>query len=111
VDRDLPLAEAIRRATAAGAGALVVVDPRGVPTGIGQHDAIAAVPEQRRPWVSVASVSRPIDATAAIGRDVGGTELLTEVSRRGREELLVIDPQGLVYGVLLVADIEAALKG
>ena len=111
VDRDLPLAEAIRRATAAGAGALVVVDPRGVPTGIGQHDAIAAVPEQRRPWVSVASVSRPIDGNAAIGRDVGGTDLLAEVSRRGREELLVIDPQGLVYGVLLVADIEAALKG
>jgi Zn-dependent protease len=111
VDRDLPLAEAIRRANAAGAGALVVVDPRGVPTGIGQHDAIAAVPEQRRPWVSVASVSRPIDAAGAIDRDLGGTELLTEVSRRGREELLVLDPQGLVFGVLLVADIEAALKG
>ena len=31
-------------------------------SGIGQHDAIAAVPEQRRPWVSVASVARPIDA-------------------------------------------------
>jgi Zn-dependent protease/CBS domain-containing protein len=111
VDRDLPLAEAIRRATAAGAGAFVVVDARGVPTGIGQQDAIAAVPEQRRPWVSVASVSRPIDGNAAIGRDVAGTELLTEVSQRGREELLVVDPEGLVYGVLLVADIEAALKG
>ena len=71
VDRDLPLAEAIRRANAAGAGALVVVDPRGVPTGIGQHDAIAAVPEQRRPWVSVASVSRPIDA-AGRGRPRSG---------------------------------------
>ncbi len=111
VDRDLPLAEAIRRATAAGAGALVVVDPRGVPTGIGQHDAIAAVPEQRRPWVSVASVARPIDADATIGRDLAGTDLLTEVARSGREELLVVDPQGLVYGVLLMADIEAALKG
>lgn len=111
VDRDLPLAEAIRRATAAGAGALVVVDARGVPTGIGQPDAIAAVPEQRRPWVSVASVARPIDAGAAIGRDLAGTELLTEVAQRGREELLVLDPQGLVYGVLLVADIEDALKG
>ena len=111
VDRDLPLAEAIRRATAAGAGALVVVDARGVPTGIGQHDAIAAVPEQRRPWVSVASVARPIDADATISRDLAGTELITEVARRGREELLVVDPQGLVYGVLLVTDIEAALKG
>ena len=111
VDRDLPLAEAIRRAGAAGAGALVIVDPRGVPTGIGQHDAIAAVPEQRRPWVSVASVARPLDPEAAIGRDVSGTELLAEVSRRGREELLVVDPEGRVFGVLLVADIEAALKG
>ena len=111
VDRDLPLAEAIRRATAAGAGALVVVDPRGVPTGIGQHDAIAAVPEQRRPWVTVASVARPIDAQAAISRDLAGTELLSEVSTRGREELLVVDSQGLVFGVLLLADVEAALKG
>jgi Zn-dependent protease len=111
VDRDLPLAEAIRRATVAGAGALVVVDARGVPVGIGQHDAIAAVPEQRRPWVSVASVARPIDAEVTITRDLSGTDLLTEVARRGREELLVVDPQGLVYGVLLVADIEAALKG
>ncbi len=111
VDRDLPLAEAIRRANAAGAGALVLVDSRGVPTGIGQHDAIAAVPEQRRPWVSVSSVSRPIDGDGAIARDLAGTDLLAEVARRGREELLVVDPDGLVYGVLLVADVEAALKG
>jgi Zn-dependent protease/CBS domain-containing protein len=111
VDRDLPLAEAIRRAAAAGAGALVVVDARGVPTGIGQQDAIAAVPDQRRPWVSVASVARPVDADATISRELSGTDLLAEIARRGREELLVVDPQGLVYGVLLVADIETALKG
>ncbi len=111
VDRDLPLAEAIRRATAAGAGALVVVDATGAPVGIGQQDAIAAVPEQRRPWVSVSSVSRPIDADTAVSQDLSGTDLLTEVSRRGREELLVLDRQGLVYGVLLIVDIESALRG
>ena len=33
VDRDLPLGEAIRRASAAGAGALVIVDARGAPPG------------------------------------------------------------------------------
>ena len=110
VDRDLPLGEAIRRASAAGAGALVVVDARGAPVGIGQHDAIAAVPEQRRPWVSVASVSRPVDADTAIDRDLAGTELLSEVARRGREELLVLDSEGRVYGVLLVVDVEAALR-
>jgi Zn-dependent protease/CBS domain-containing protein len=110
VDRDLPLGEAIRRASAAGAGALVIVDARGVPVAIGHQDAIAAVPEQRRPWVSVSSVSRPIDADTAIDRDIAGTELITEVARRGREELLVLDSEGRVFGVLLVADIDAALR-
>ncbi len=111
VDRDLPLGEAIRRAKAAGAGALVVIDGRGTPTGIGQQDAIAAVPEQRRPWITVGSVSRPIDALSTIDRDLAGTDLLTEVSRRGREELLVLDPTGLIFGVLLVSDVETALRG
>ena len=110
VDRDLPLGEAIRRASAAGAGALVIVDARGAPVAIGHQDAIAAVPEQRRPWVSVSSVSRPIDADTAIDRDLAGTELISEVARRGREELLVLDSEGRVYGVLLVADIDAALR-
>ena len=111
VDRDLPLAEAIRRASAAGAGALVVVDSAGRPIAIGQHDAISAVPEQRRPWVSVASVSRPIDAISTISRELAGTDLIQEVASRGREELLVLDPQGRVFGVLVVADLEAALRG
>jgi Zn-dependent protease/CBS domain-containing protein len=110
VDRDMPLAEAIRRAALAGAGALVVVDARGVPTGIGQHDAIAAVPEQRRPWVSVGSIARPIDERSTISRRLGGTELITQVAQRGREELLVVDDQGLVFGVLLVADVDSALR-
>ena len=110
VGRDLPLGEAIRRAAGAGAGALVIVDARGVPLAIGHQDAIAAVPEQRRPWVSVSSVSRPIDADTAIDRDLAGTELISEVARRGREELLVLDSEGRVYGVLLVADIDAALR-
>ncbi len=110
VDRDLPLAEAIRRAAASGAGALVVVDARGVPTGIGHQDAIAAVPEQRRPWISIGSVARPLDPPAVIPGDLSGTELLAELADREREELLVLDQQGLVYGVLLVADVNAALR-
>lgn len=110
VDRDLPLAEAIRRATAAGAGALVVVDAAGTPTGIGQPDAIAAVPVQRRPWVTVSSVARPLDEGSRLSRDLGGRELLGELAARGRDELLVVDMAGLVYGVLVVSDVEAALR-
>ncbi len=111
VDRELPLAEALRRATVAGAGALVVMDARGMATGIGQQDAIAAVPEARRPWISVGSVSRPVDARSTIGRDLAGTDLITEVAGRGREELLVVDPAGMIFGVLLIRDVEAALRG
>ena len=110
VDRDLPLGEAIRRAALAGAGALVVVDSRGVPVGIGQQDAIAAVPEQRRPWITVGSVARPLDGTGVIPRDLAGTDLVAEVVRSGREELLVVDEHGLVFGVLVVADLDAALR-
>lgn len=110
VDRDLPLAEAIRRAALSGAGALVVVDARGVPIGIGQQDAIAAVPEQRRPWIAVGTVARPIDAQSTVPRDLAGTDLIGEVARKQREELIVLDPQGLIFGVLVVADVEAALR-
>ncbi|MGB8021881.1 MAG: site-2 protease family protein [Candidatus Nanopelagicales bacterium] len=111
VDRDLPLAEALRRAGAAGAGALVIVDHSGAPTGIGHHDAIEAVPPQRRPWITVGSVARPVDEGSVLSSDLAGPQLIAEVAKRGRDELLVIDPGGLVYGVLLVADIEAALRG
>lgn len=111
VERDLPLSEAIRRATNAGAGALVVVDAAGAPTGIGHQGAITAVPEQRRPWVSVGSVSRPVDGASALRGDLAGLDLLREVAERGRDELLVLDPLGRVYGVLLTADLDAALRG
>ncbi len=111
VDPDLPLAEAIRRATSVGASALVVVDKAGTPTAIGHNDAIAAVPVQRRPWIPVSSVATPIDAEARVDRGVAGRTLLAEVARSGRQELLVVDAGGLVYGVLVVADLEAALRG
>lgn len=110
VDRDLPLAEAIRRASAVGAGALVVVDGAGTPTAIGQPDAIAAVPPNRRPWVSVGSVARPLGEGSQISQEVSGSALLGELASRGRDELLVVDGSGLVYGVLVLSDVEAALR-
>lgn len=109
VPRELPLSEALRRASAAGAGALVVVDHLGTPVAIGQQDAIEAVPEQRRPWVTVSAVSRPLDAASTIQRSLVGTALLAEVAQRGREELLVLDEQGMVYGVLVTGDLTSAL--
>ena len=55
------------------------------------------------------TVARQLDAQAVIPRELAGTELLGELGRRGRQELLVIDERGLVFGVLLLADVDAAL--
>ncbi|MDP9396319.1 MAG: site-2 protease family protein, partial [Actinomycetota bacterium] len=58
VPADLPLSEALRRAVDVGARALVVVDAAGNPTALASEAAVVATPENRRPWVPVASVSR-----------------------------------------------------
>ena len=39
-----------------------------------------------------------------------GGDLLAELAQRGREELLVLDDAGLVFGVLVVSELEAALR-
>lgn len=111
VDRDLPLAEALRRCTAAGAAAFVIVDHEGRPTGLGQSAAIQAVPEQRRPWVAAGTVARTLDSQSTIAMDLGGPGLVATVAGRGLSEYLVVDPAGLVYGVLVSADLELALRG
>ena len=60
VDGKVPLAEALRRAQAAGASALVVVDSRGAPVALMNGAAADATPAERRPWVTLTSVSRPL---------------------------------------------------
>ncbi len=51
IQASLPLAEAIRRADAAGARALVIVDHDDKPIAIVNESAVMATPPQRRPWV------------------------------------------------------------
>jgi Zn-dependent protease len=51
VETNTPLSEALRRANAAGARALVVVDADGQPLSLVREAAIVGVPEHRRPWV------------------------------------------------------------
>jgi len=51
VPASLPLAEAIRRADAAQARALVIVDHEDKPIAIVNETAVMATPPQRRPWI------------------------------------------------------------
>ena len=108
-DKDLPLAEALRRMVESGAGAIVVVDPDNKPVGLAEEAAVAAVPEARRPWVAVSNVSRALDPRAVLSVTLTGEPLLQALDAHVAREYLVLDESGLVYGVLTRTDVERAL--
>jgi Zn-dependent protease len=104
---DVPLAEALRRAQAAGAGALVIVDGQGRPTALVNEAAVTATPEQRRPWVSVGGLARSLEGGLIIKADLEGEDLVRAMQAAPATEYLVVEPTGEVYGVLAAADVDA----
>jgi Zn-dependent protease/CBS domain-containing protein len=111
VTATLPLAEAIRRANEEGAGALVIVDHEGRPTGLVSEQAVLATPENRRPWVEVGDLSRSIEPELALSADLSGEDLILAIRRAPASEYLLVEPGGQVYGVLSVTDIDRAFAG
>jgi hypothetical protein len=72
------------------------------------------VPENRRPWVPLASVSRAVDDDNTIPADLSGDELLERLSATPASEYVVVEPaiQGAppqVLGVLATIDVAARL--
>lgn len=110
VPGDLPLAEAIRRAQEAGAGAVITTTPEGDPTGIVNEPAVLATPEERRPWVPVSSVARTLDGGLRLPADISGEELVTAISNRPSEEYLLVEADGTILGVLTTADVDRAFR-
>jgi Zn-dependent protease/CBS domain-containing protein len=106
VHAGLPLAEALRQLAEAGAGALVVTDSAGRPTGLVSEASVAATPLERRPWVSVNEVARPLVAGLVLGPDLVGEALLTALRQTPATEYLVVDAAGSVLGVLAAADLD-----
>jgi Zn-dependent protease len=106
-----PLAEAIRRADAAQARALVVVDHDANPVGLVNEDAVIATPEQRRPWIEVGSMARAIGPGLILPADLSGLELIEAVRRTPATEYLLVEPSGQIYGVLAAADLDHAFAG
>lgn len=107
----LSVGEAVRRAAAGEAGALVVVDAEGRPTGVVNEAAVAAVPAERRPWVAVAQVSRTLVGGSAVSVDLAGEPLLAWLDAHPAPEYLVVEPDGSIYGVLTRDDVHRALAG
>jgi Zn-dependent protease len=108
---NVPLAEAIRRADAAQARALVIVDHESTPIAIVNETAVMATPEQRRPWVEVGSLARTIEPGIVLSADLSGMELIEAAQRSPATEYLLIEPSGQVFGVLATSDLDHAFAG
>ncbi|TXJ71576.1 peptidase [Streptomyces lavendulae] len=108
VETDTPLSEALRRANAAGARALVVVDADGHPLSLVRESAIVGVPEHRRPWVPVSGLAQDLTDDMRVSAELSGEELLDALRAAPATEYLVVENTGEIYGVLSAADVERA---
>ena len=111
VSASLPLAEAVRRAQAAGARALVIVDHEGTPTALVSESAVQATPEERRPWIEVGSLARSLGPELVLSANLYGMDLIKAVQQAPASEYLLIEPSGQVFGVLAAADLDLAFTG
>ncbi|GAA1068937.1 hypothetical protein GCM10009665_74640 [Kitasatospora nipponensis] len=109
VTADTPLAEALRRAREAQAGAVVVTDSQGSPIALVKEAAVLQVPEQRRPWVAAGALARSLEPGLTLTADLDGEQLLAALRTTPASEYLVLDARGAVYGVLAVSDVERRL--
>ncbi|MET7613273.1 site-2 protease family protein [Streptomyces seoulensis] len=108
VQTDTPLSEGLRRANAAGARALVVVDADGTPLSLVREAAIVGIPEHRRPWVPVSELAQDLTDGMRVSAELTGEELLDTLRATPATEYLVIENTGEIYGVLSAADVERA---
>lgn len=106
-----PLSEAGRRAVEAGhAGSVLgVTDAGGKLVALVHEQAAAAVPEERRPWVPVESVSRRLDSAAALPADLSGEQVVRAVQAQPATSYLVVSGEEVV-GVLRTADLARLLN-
>lgn len=103
-DPVLPLAEALRRAEAAGRGAVLVATRPGHPTAVVTEALLAAVPPARRPWVPVSVAAAPLNPATVLDTRVKGPALLAALRASPASDYLVVDGAQVV-GVLRVDDL------
>ncbi len=108
VQADTPLSEALRRANASGARALVVVDTDGSPVSLVREAAIVGVSAHRRPWVPVSGLAQDLTDGMRVSAELSGEELLDALRANPATEYLVVEDTGEIYGVLSAADVERA---
>ncbi len=110
VHADVSVAEALRRTWENRARGLVVVDSADRPRAIVDERQIGAVPFERRPWVPVADVSRPLEPGLVLPLGMTGDDLIAAIRKTPAPEYLVLREDGSAAGVLATADFAAALS-
>lgn len=112
-----PLAEAQRRVReAAAAGqvppngvAMAVVDSAGRLLGVVDAKAAREVPEERRPWVTVDSVARPLDPSRVLPAELSGMDVIRAIQDNPADEYVVTAGEDVI-GVMRVADLMNVLE-
>jgi Zn-dependent protease len=108
---EVSVAEALRRAWDGQARGLVVVDSTQHPQAIVDETLIGSVPPERRPWVPVTEVARPLEPGLVLRLGMSGPDLLAAIRATPAREYLVLDGQGQPAGILAAADLVASLQG
>jgi Zn-dependent protease len=110
VPAEMPLAEAVRRAHEAGVHGLVVVDGADRLEAVVSEAAVVATPEQRRPWVTVGTLARRLEAGLLLDPRLEGEALLDAMRDTPASEYVTQDPATGQVRVLASADVARALS-
>jgi len=110
VPEELSVAEAVRRAQEAGAGGMAVHGPDEALTGIVNETALLSIPEERRPWVPISSVTRNLSDGLVLPADLTGEDLVRAMARTPATEYLLVEADGSLYGLLVTTDVDAAFE-
>jgi Zn-dependent protease len=111
VTADISVAEAVRRAAAAGAQGLVVLDAQNQPSAIVDELLVSGVPTERRAWTPISDVARPLEPGLILPADIDAAGLLHRMQTTPAREYLVVHPDGSAAGVISTQDFAARLRG
>jgi hypothetical protein len=106
---DLSVAETVRRAHEARAGAVVLVDSEHRPRAVVSEANVVGVPDNQRPWTSITDVARPLEPGLMLGDTLTGEAILDAMRTTPASEYVVVGRDRGVVGVLVTADVARVL--
>jgi hypothetical protein len=73
--------------------------------GLVNEASVSATPEDRRPWVAVATLSRRLEPGLVLDAGLSGEDLLRRLDAFPATEYLVVEADGSIFGMLSTADV------